>query len=64
MKKWLKMGIKEEIFDAFFEKLRDEESFPEVTLEELKKLYANKSLNSKDSIFTAIEKGVEDGSKN
>ena len=58
------MGIKEEIFDAFFEKLKDEESFPEVTLEELKKLYANKSLNSKDSIFTAIEKGVEDGSKN
>ena len=58
------MSIKEEIFDAFFEKLRNEESFPEATLEELKKLYANNSLNSKDSIFTAIEKGFKDGSEN
>ena len=60
----VEMDIKEEIYDAFFEKLKNDESFPEVTLKELKKLHANNSLNSKDSIFTAIEKGFKDGTKN
>lgn len=58
------MGIKENIFNEFFEKLSDEESFPKITIEELKKLYANNSLNSNDNIFTAIEKGAKDGNKN
>ncbi|MDY0387219.1 MAG: hypothetical protein RBT65_08845 [Methanolobus sp.] len=52
------MVIKEEIFNDFFEKLSNEESFPKITIEELKELYANNSLNSKDDIFAAIEKGV------
>jgi hypothetical protein len=58
------MGIKEEIFDTFFDKLMADDSFPEATLEELKELYEQNSLNSEDKIIIAIEKGFENGSEN
>lgn len=58
------MGIKDEILSEFFEKLEKEESIPKITVESIKELYTSNSLNSKNNIFDAIEKGAKNGNKN
>jgi len=58
------MGIKEEIFKEFFEQLKSEMSIPHITFEEIEQLYINNNLDSKDNIFIAIDRGVNDANKN
>ncbi|WP_156146072.1 hypothetical protein [Methanococcoides methylutens] len=58
------MGIKDEILTEFFEKMEKEESIPKITVKSIKELYTSNSLNSKNNIFDAIEKGAKNGNKN
>lgn len=64
MNEVVEMGIKDEILSEFFEKLEKEESIPKITVESIKELYTSNSLNSKNNIFDAIEKGAKNGNKN
>lgn len=50
------MGVEEEIFEEFFKKLASDNEFPKTLLIELKNLYADGWIASKDSIIDAIFK--------
>jgi hypothetical protein len=51
------MGIKEEVFEGFFKKLEQDEDFPNLIIEELRKLWESGELRSQEKIFEAIRKG-------
>lgn len=57
------MGVQEEIFEEFFKKLREDRDFPEITAEELKKLWENNEIASQEKILNAIKRGIEGGSE-
>lgn len=57
------MGIQEEIFEGFFEKLKGNENFPNSIVEELKKLRERGEIDSQEKIFGVIRKGYEDASE-
>jgi len=57
------MGIHEEIFEEFFEKLEEDESFPASVVEELKKLWESGVIASQEKILEAIERGGENVGK-
>lgn len=50
------MGIQEEIFEAFFKKLKEDEKFPDLIVEELEKLWKNGEIASQEKIIEAIKK--------
>lgn len=58
------MGIQEEIFEIFFKNLKDDGDFPDLILEELKKLWENGGIASQEDILEVIERGCGNGSKN
>jgi len=58
-----RMGISEEIFEEFFKKLSREEEFPQLVLEELRKLWESGEDISQEKIFGAIKRGCEDVSE-
>jgi len=51
------MGINEEIFEEFFEKLEEDKEIFNVLIAKLKELWKNGNMNSQEKIFEAI-KGV------
>jgi len=57
------MGIREEIFEEFFKKLEEDEKFPCTIIEELKKLWKNGEIASREKIFEVIKSGYEDVSE-
>ena len=57
------MGIQEEIFEGFFDKLEEDEEIPQKIIEELKKLRENGEIMSQEKIFDLIKKGCEDVNK-
>ena len=57
------MGIQEDIFEQFFKKLEEDEKFPDLILEELKRLWKNGEIASQEKICEAIKKGCEDVNK-
>ena len=57
------MRIQEDIFQEFFEKLEEDETFPASVVEELKKLLESGSIASQEEILEAIERGSENVGK-
>jgi len=55
--------IQEDIFQEFFEKLEEDETFPASVVEELKKLLESGSIASQEEILEAIERGSENVGK-
>ena len=51
------MEIKEEVAEGFFKRLEEDEDFPNLIVEELKKLWRSEELRSQEKIFEAIKKG-------
>jgi hypothetical protein len=60
---WYAMGIQDDILEDFFKKLKDAK-FSRNTIRELKKLWENRELASKENIISAIKRGNEDAAKN
>jgi hypothetical protein len=58
------MGIQEDIFERFFKKLEDDEDFPDLIVEELKRLLGNGEIASQEKILEMVERGSENDSKN
>lgn len=54
------MGNQEEIFEEFFKELEEDEKFPDKIIEELKELWKNGAITSKERIFEVIKGGCED----
>jgi hypothetical protein len=48
------MGIQEDIFEAFFKKLKEDKKFPDSIVEELRKLWKNGEIESQEKIIEAI----------
>ncbi len=57
------MGIQEDIFEEFFEKLKGNEKFPDTMVAELRRLWEKGEIASQEKILEAIKGGFEDGSK-
>lgn len=57
------MGIQEDIFEQFFKKLEEDEKFPDLILEELKRLWENGEIASQEKICEVIKRGCEDVNK-
>lgn len=57
------MGIQEEIFEGFFEKLKEDENFPDSIVEELRKLWESGEIASQEKIFEVMKRGYEDDSE-
>lgn len=58
------MGIKDEIFDSFLERLKKEGNLQAQTIEELRKLWASAQMDKQETIMEAIQKGWEDVTEN
>ena len=54
------MGLEEEIFKEFFNKLEKNDEFPDIVLNDLKSKYEKNNLHSKDKIIEAIRLGDSD----
>lgn len=57
------MGIQEDIFEQFFKKLEEDEKFPDLILEELKRLWEKGEIASQEKILEVIKRGVGDANK-
>ena len=57
------MGIKEEIFEEFFEKLEKDKEISNVLIKKLKKLWKNGNMNSREKIFEALKGGCENANQ-
>jgi len=57
------MGIPEEIFEGFFKKLKEDENFPDLIVDELRGLWEFGEIASQEKIFKVIERGCEDASE-
>lgn len=57
------MSIEDEIFEEFFQKLENDEKFPNKVLNNLKELKNDNKVISKDLILNAIKEGVIDENK-
>lgn len=54
------MGIQEDIFEAFFKKLKEDEEFPDSIVGELRKLWKNGEIASQEKIIEAIKRCEND----
>ncbi|MGP8024393.1 MAG: hypothetical protein ACLQG5_04260 [Methanobacterium sp.] len=54
------MGVEEEIFEEFFNKLEKNEEFPKAVLDDLKIRYIDGNLDSKAKIDKALSLGDSD----
>lgn len=54
------MRIQEDIFEAFFKKLREDEKFPDLIVEELEKFWKNGEIASQEKIMEAIKRCEND----
>lgn len=57
------MGIQEDIVEQFFKKLEEDEKFPDLILEELKRLWEKGEIASQEKILEVIKRGVGDANK-
>ena len=57
------MGIQEDIFEEFFEKLKENEKFPNSIVAELRKLLEKGEIASQEKIFEVIKGKRGDASK-
>ena len=53
------MGIRDEIFEDFLKKLKEDKEFPNTIIEELKRLFEREEIVSREKILDAIKKGCE-----
>lgn len=51
------MGVEEEIFEEFFNKLENNKEFPKAVLDELKNRYKKSNLDSKNKLLKVIRLG-------
>jgi len=58
------MGIQEDIFECFFDKLRKDAEFPNEIVEELRKLWESDEIVSKEKILDALAGGNKDTNNN
>ncbi len=56
------MGIKEEVYDEFFRRLKEDERVSVDIIQELKKLFERENISSPEEILEAIQRGQEDDS--
>lgn len=54
------MGIQEEIFEAFFKKLEEDEKFSDPIIEDLKRLWGDGEVISQEKIFEVIKRECKD----
>lgn len=54
------MGIKEEIFEEFFLKLKKDKEFPNAIVKGLKELWKSGEIASQEKILTVIQGGCAD----
>jgi len=59
-----KMGIKEDIFEEFLEKLEKDKGISNLITTNFRELWKNGNLNSSDRIFEIIKRGCENASQN
>lgn len=57
------MGIQEDIFEEFFEKLKGAEKFPDAIVAELRSLWEKGEIASQEKILGVIKGECGDGSK-
>ena len=57
------MGIQEDIFEEFFEKLKENEKFPDSIVAELRRLWEKGEIASQEKIFEVIKGERGDASK-
>jgi len=57
------MGIQEDIFEEFFEKLKGDDKFPDSIVKELKRLWEKGEIASQEKILEVIKRGCEDANK-
>ena len=57
------MGIQEDIFEEFFEKLKGDENFPDSIVAELRRLWEKGEIASQEKIFEVIKGECGDASK-
>jgi len=57
------MGIQEDIFEEFFEKLKEKEKFSGAIVTELRRLWEKGEIASQEKIFEVIKGGRGDASK-
>ncbi len=58
------MGVKEDIFEEFFQKLENDEEFPNSVVDGLRELKTTNRIDSKENIFEIIKERCEDTDKN
>lgn len=58
------MGIKQEIFEEFFEKLEKDEEISNLLVAKLRELWKSGDMNSREEIFKAIKMGCENADQN
>jgi len=57
------MGIQEDIFEEFFQKLEEDEKFPDSIIEELRRLWEKGEIASQEKILEVIKGEGGDASK-
>lgn len=57
------MGVQEDIFEKFFEKLEEDEKFPDSIVEELRRLWEKGEIASQEKILEVIRRGRGDANK-
>ena len=57
------MGIEDDIFDEFFDKLKENSSIPEISRKELQRIWKNKKIISQEEIIEIIEMGINNVNK-
>jgi len=58
------MGIRDEIFEEFFIKLKEDKEFPDEIINKLKNIWENKESLTKNEILEIIEQVSENNVKN
>jgi len=58
------LGIQEDIFEDFFDRLEKDAEFPNEIVEKLRKLWESDEIASKEKILKALTGGIEDTSNN
>ena len=58
------MGIRDEIFEEFFTKLKEDEEFPNEIINKLKNIWKNKESLTKNKILEIIKQVGENNAKN
>lgn len=58
-----KIGIEEDVFDAFFARLREDEGFSSEIVEKLRQLWESNDIASKERILHILREEIKDASE-